>query len=100
MTQWGDKISAQGEVTPLSCQGRPSQYARGLGWPGQRNSLGEWGHGRNLGGIALCPVTQTSWQQGLPGGQGEAGIRPGPEGAVSRGRCGWDRRAQLARLAG
>lgn len=35
-------LSAQGEVTPLLCQGRRSHRACGMGWPGQWNILGEW----------------------------------------------------------
>lgn len=36
-------LPAQGEVTPLLCQGRRSHGARGMGWPGQWNILEEVG---------------------------------------------------------
>lgn len=35
-------LPAQGEVTPLLCQGRQSHRACSMGWPGQWNILGEW----------------------------------------------------------
>ena len=54
-------LPAQGEVTPLLCQGRRSHRACGMGWPGQWNILENGGEGsRGLGrsgapGVPFCP---------------------------------------------
>lgn len=60
-------LPAQGEVTPLLCQGRRSHGAPGMGWPGRRNILGEWRQGKlwqareelGPGGIPSAPARLT-----------------------------------------
>lgn len=96
-------LPAQGEVTPLLCQGRRSHGARGMGWPGQWNIPGER-RGReelSTGGYPSAPALLTHPPPGrpcrrqlkpsegrewLPAGPRSSGHHGSQVGAASSGR--------------